>query len=266
MRLFLWRRAPASAPFPRRVILRCGKSHHPARGVSQECTLRNRSRGTNGYLPRPRNSSSAAPPSRRDIASSRDRTGASVASRLRGGADDDLVHIDIGRLFDRERDRAGDRSWRHRELVPRGGELGLHLWICYAVREVRLDEARRNDRHAQLVAGLLPQTFGDGAHGELRAGIDRLVRHGLMSRRGSGVDKMPEALPAKTGSAAAMPYRTPLMLMSIISSQSSTRRSSRGETGMMPALLTRTSSLPTRSHASLTRLDKSSRRFTSVRA
>src|SRR6266478_10175981 len=192
MRLFLWRRAPASAPFPRRVILRCGKSHHPTRGVSQECTLRNRSRGTNGYLPRPRNSSSAAPPSRRDIASSRDRTGASVASRLRGGADDDLVHIDIGRLFDRERDRAGDRSWRHRELVPRGGELGLHLWICYAVREVRLDEARRNDRHAQLVAGLLPQTFGDGAHGELRAGIDRLVRHGLMSRRGSGVDKMPE--------------------------------------------------------------------------
>ena len=34
----------------------------------------------------------------------------------------------------------------------------------------------------------------------------------------------------------------------------------------MPALLTKTSSLPYRSHANLTRLDKSSRRFTSVRA
>ncbi len=44
----------------------------------------------------------------------------------------------------------------------------------------------------------------------------------------------------------------PLMLMSIISSQSSTRRSSRGETGIMPALLTRTSSLPYRSHANST--------------
>jgi hypothetical protein len=32
------------------------------------------------------------------------------------------------------------------------------------------DEARRNDCHAQLVAGLLAQTLGDGAHGELSAG------------------------------------------------------------------------------------------------
>src|SRR5882724_6199851 len=65
-------------------------------------------------------------------------------------------------------------------------------------------------------------------------------------------------LESQIESAAAMSYRTPLMLMSLISSQSSTRRSSRGETGMMPALLTRTPSLPYRSHAYFTGLDKSS--------
>src|SRR5437867_9274113 len=63
-----------------------------------------------------------------------------------------------------------------------------------------------------------------------------------------------------------MPYRTPLMLTSIISSQSSTRRSSKGDTGMTPALLKNTSSLPYRSQASLTRSETSSRRFTSVGA
>src|SRR5580698_656268 len=71
--------------------------------------------------------------------------------------------------------------------------------------------------------------------------------------------KCPKPCLRKTGNAAAMPYRTPLRLTSIISSQSSTRRSSREEIGPMPALLTRTSSLPYRSQANLTRLDKSAR-------
>src|SRR5947208_10847589 len=48
------------------------------------------------------------------------------------------------------------------------------------------------------------------------------------------------------------------MLTSIISSQSSTRRSSSGEMGITPALLTSTSSLPYRSLASLTRAATSS--------
>jgi len=69
-----------------------------------------------------------------------------------------------------------------------------------------------------------------------------------------------------TGSAAAMPYRTPFRLMSIISSQSSTRSSSRREIGATPALLTSTSSLPKRSQANFMRFDKSPRRFTSVGA
>src|SRR5206468_2125485 len=64
-------------------------------------------------------------------------------------------------------------------------------------REVRPDESRRDDRHAQLIAGLLAQTLGDGAHGELRAGIDRLVRYSLMSCCRSDVDEMPETLLAE---------------------------------------------------------------------
>ena len=49
---------------------------------------------------------------------------------LRSGTDNYLVHINIGRLFDRERNSAGDRIGRHRELVSGRGELGFHLRIC----------------------------------------------------------------------------------------------------------------------------------------
>ena len=103
----------------------------------------------------------------------------------------------IGRLLDREHDGAGDRLGRQRELVARVFELRFHLWICHAFCEVRVHEPRRNDRHAQFLAGLHPQALGDRAHGELRGGIDRLVRHRLMSGGRSGVDEMSETLLAK---------------------------------------------------------------------
>src|SRR5438876_11182963 len=45
---------------------------------------------------------------------------------LRSGTDDYLVHINIGRLLDRERNSAGDRIRRQRELVSGVGELGFH--------------------------------------------------------------------------------------------------------------------------------------------
>jgi hypothetical protein len=48
-----------------------------------------------------------------------------------------------------------------------------------------------------LSPGLLPQTFGDGAHGELRAGIDRLVRFSDKSCRRSSVNEMSETLLAE---------------------------------------------------------------------
>src|SRR5437868_6236244 len=83
---------------------------------------------------------------------------------LRSGTDNNLVHINIGWLLNRERNSAGNRIRRYRELVSGGGELGFHLRTCHTFREVCPDEARRNDRHAQLIASLLAQTFGDGTH------------------------------------------------------------------------------------------------------
>jgi len=80
---------------------------------------------------------------------------------LRSGTDNYLVHINIGRLLDREHNSAVDRIRRHRELVSGRGELGFHLRVCRTFREVCPDEARRNDRHAQLIAGLLAQTLGN---------------------------------------------------------------------------------------------------------
>ena len=45
----------------------------------------------------------------------------------------------------------------------------------------------------------MAQPFGDGAHGVLRAGVDRLERDDLEARRGNDVDEMPETLAAKDG-------------------------------------------------------------------
>ena len=59
---------------------------------------------------------------------------------LRSGTDNDLIHINIGRLLDRERNGAGYRIGRQRELVPGLGELSFHLRICHSFREICADE------------------------------------------------------------------------------------------------------------------------------
>jgi hypothetical protein len=43
---------------------------------------------------------------------------------LPGGTDNYLVHVNISRLLDRERNSAGDGIRRNRELVPGLSELG----------------------------------------------------------------------------------------------------------------------------------------------
>jgi hypothetical protein len=43
---------------------------------------------------------------------------------LRSGTNNYLAHINIVRLFDRERNSAGDRIRRHRELISGLDELG----------------------------------------------------------------------------------------------------------------------------------------------
>ena|SRR6266566_2675832 len=70
-------------------------------------------------------------------------------SPLRGGTDNDLAHINTGRLFDGERNGAGDCLRRHGCLVRSLFELGFHLRVGYRFREVRPRYARRDDRHAQ---------------------------------------------------------------------------------------------------------------------
>ena len=55
---------------------------------------------------------------------------------LRSGTDHYLVHINIGGLLDRERNRAGDRIRGHREPVTGRLELRFHVRIGHAVGEV----------------------------------------------------------------------------------------------------------------------------------
>ena len=57
---------------------------------------------------------------------------------LRSGTDNYLVHINIGRLLDREHNSAVDRIRRHRELVSGRGELGFHRgFVTPSVKFVR---------------------------------------------------------------------------------------------------------------------------------
>jgi hypothetical protein len=56
-----------------------------------------------------------------------DSHGQGVELPLRSGTDSYLVHINIGRVLDRERDSARDGLRWHRGLVAGVGELGLHL-------------------------------------------------------------------------------------------------------------------------------------------
>ena len=77
---------------------------------------------------------------------------------LRSGTDNDLVHISIGRLLDRERNGAGNRHWRNRHLVHLIDNSGFNLRICHGLREVRVDESRRDARygHQWIWAGESP--------------------------------------------------------------------------------------------------------------
>jgi hypothetical protein len=66
-----------------------------------------------------------------------------VHSNLRRRVDNDLAHINVGRLFNREGDSAGNRIRRDRHFLHGSGNLDLHPRIGHGVREVRLNEARR---------------------------------------------------------------------------------------------------------------------------
>src|SRR3977135_2645288 len=86
---------------------------------------------------------------------------------LRGGTDNDVTHLDTVRLLDGEGDGSGHRVRRDRDLVPLFKGLGLQFRDRHGFCEVSMDEAGRDDGHAQAVAGLLAQALGDGAYGVL---------------------------------------------------------------------------------------------------
>ncbi len=44
-------------------------------------------------------------------------------------------------------------------LSKGGGQLGFYLRVCDSFHKGGLNEARRNDRYAQLIASLLAQTL-----------------------------------------------------------------------------------------------------------
>jgi len=53
-----------------------------------------------------------------------------------------LIHINVGRLLDCERDSAGDCIRPHRELILRLAELGFHFRIGHGICKVSPDETR----------------------------------------------------------------------------------------------------------------------------
>src|SRR6266404_3083291 len=105
--------------------------------------------------------------------------------------------IGINQLLNRECNGAGNRLRRNRHLVHLVDDLRFDFRICHGIREVRVDESRRNARHAELIAGFQSQGLGDGAHGVLRSGIHRHGRHDLNSGSRNDIDEMSETLAAE---------------------------------------------------------------------
>ena len=113
---------------------------------------------------------------------------------MRSGADNYFANINIGRLFNRERNGAGNRIRRDRHPVHSTDDLGLHLRICYESARLVLTKPGEMNCDAQFITSLLAQTLGDGAHGELSTGVNRHGRLGDKSSCRSYVDEMPETL------------------------------------------------------------------------
>ena len=105
-------------------------------------------------------------------------------------------YINFSWLLNGEGNRTRDRRRWYRHVLHPLGYLGFDTRICHGIREVRLDEPRRNNpSHAQLIACLLPQGLGDGADRVLRAGIDGHGRYDLKSGCRNDINEMSETLP-----------------------------------------------------------------------
>jgi len=61
---------------------------------------------------------------------------------LRRGTDNNLAHVNIGGLLDREHDGSGDRVGRDRHFVHAIADLGLHFRTGHGFREICPNEAR----------------------------------------------------------------------------------------------------------------------------
>ena len=61
---------------------------------------------------------------------------------LRRGTDNNLAHVNIGGLLDREHDGSGDRVGRDRHFVHANADLGLHFRTGHGFREICPNEAR----------------------------------------------------------------------------------------------------------------------------
>ena len=61
---------------------------------------------------------------------------------LRRGTDNNLAHVNIGGLLDREHDGAGDRVGRDPHFVHAIADLALYFRTGHGFREVRVHEAR----------------------------------------------------------------------------------------------------------------------------
>src|SRR6266568_902624 len=102
----------------------------------------------------------------------------------------DLVHVNVLRLADRERDCASERLGRNRDLVDLAHVLG-DIRLGHALGQCGGDRARRDHSRADVV-GLYfqAQPFGQGQYGMLGGRIDRAAGADLVTRDRRDVDEM----------------------------------------------------------------------------
>jgi len=117
--------------------------------------------------------------------------------------------------------------------------------LSHAVRQLSCNRSRRDHRRADVVwFHFLPQPFGESPHGMLGRRIDAVAWTDLMASHRGDIDDMPGLLLHHNAAALQRCRTAPLMLTSIVRSQSSILRRSSGESGINPALLIMTSIRP----------------------
>jgi hypothetical protein len=155
---------------------------------------------------------------------------------------DEFADIDVARLFDGVSDGPSDGLGRDRDLAK-----VFHLAATRLIRDIvgqfRVGYARANHRGRGLV-GFLLHPVRDGSNRELARAIDRRCRRNVRATDRGDINDLPKALGVMPSKTAAMPCKNAADICADHPIPFVNLGEASGESGITPALFTKTSTRP----------------------